>query len=340
MSSVPLPDEYVYVAPAGKGANAAVQLCLPTVKVKRFIELDRQPSHPAFSSRMQNLKQSLVAVKVALPQDKSNLLASDVPSWITKKVHDKDELIKTEYEALSGIKDSTAVNAAVMRAYFPELKQTGPKTFRVGLEDRPCVVLEAIVPSVTLSDIRYSRERGVTENKLPAALTYQLLYCLGPALHFLRYEMKWTHRDIKDDNIILRPRMDKHGLPQFVLIDFGLARPVGSAQGFPDGRDFLRIVWGLSKEAEGEENQGWKIFCATIDELVKNLYTVAGETFQSTWKKLIEIADKERATRDGHAAKIQEIYENIVQREQKFENNDSDEHILREAVDKYRGSLT
>ncbi|KAF3009987.1 hypothetical protein E8E13_011340 [Curvularia kusanoi] len=328
MSTPRMPSGYVPVVQAGKGHNAAVHFCLPPSKVDKFLKANN--GNPLLNHGIDDLRRSLVAVKVALHHDSEQ---DDYNEPRPLKINnDKNEHIKTEDAALRAVKECEAEHANEMRAYFPDIQDTELQTYE---DDVPCVVLEAITPSVTLYDMLDFSENGNIV-KLPTILTYHLFLSLTSAVKFLHNEVKWTHSDITSRNVILRPTRNSSDLPQVVLIDFGLARSFDDSPDSVDHWGIAHLIQEMVSKAAKDKSPEWKIFCDLTEKKEYKQSPVTDKKFQEIWGELTNTASKQTATASpSQKERVHKVYWEVVQKGKKFKGDEED--VLVEAVRTYKG---
>lgn len=236
MASVP--DKYVIVSEAGRGATSRIYFCLPKVQIS-FVKVSGKLTKDSIG--FLGLKKSLVAVKVSPNR----------------------ELIYREYGVLQAVKLSTAPDADAMRRHFLTVKDTGD--FGPLGNKHSFLTLEAIDLPISLEDLLLECS---DDFKIPIPLVYHFFLSLVPALIFLRDEFEWTHNDIKWDNIMIRyhPETSPLSLPEFMLIDLGMSYSLKDAKNQPsDCKNLLGLVRQMAEKAKVSDDQDWVGFRRMLD---------------------------------------------------------------------------
>ncbi|KAF3032151.1 hypothetical protein E8E11_002872 [Didymella keratinophila] len=236
MASVP--DKYVIVSEAGRGAHSRMYFSLPKAQIA-FVKVQNKISKTSIG--FPGLKKSLVAIEVSPNRD----------------------LIYREYGILKAVKLSTAPGASEVRRNFLSVKDTGD--FGPMGNEHAFLTLEAIDPPVTLEDLLAECNDKV---KLPIPLVYHFFLTLVPALIFLHDELEWTHNDVKWDNFMVRynPDTSPLSLPEFVFIDLGMAYSLKESKNqSADAKSLLGLVKQMANRAEESDDLDWVGFKRMLD---------------------------------------------------------------------------
>lgn len=236
MASVP--DKYVIVSEAGRGAHSRVYFSLPKAQIA-FVKIQNKISKTSIG--FTGLRKSLVAIKVSPNR----------------------ELIHREHSVLQAVKLSTAPGADDARRAFLGVKDTG--AFGAVGNEHFFFALEAIHPALTLEDLLRECNDSV---KVPVPLVYHLFLSLVPALLFLRDELEATHNDVKAENVMVRyaPETCAVGRPEFVFVDLGMAYGLkGVKNQSSDAKDLLGLVRQMADRAPKSDDFEWEGFKRMLD---------------------------------------------------------------------------
>lgn len=301
MASVP--DKYVIVSEASRGATSRIYFCLPKVQIS-FVKVSGKLTKDSIG--FPGLKKSLVAVKVSPNR----------------------ELIYREYGILQAVKLSTAPDAGAMGRHFLAVKDNGD--FGPLGNEHSFLTLEAIDPPITLE---YLLLESNDELKVPISLVYHFFLSLVPALIFLRDELEWTHNDIKWDNIMIRydPETSPLSLPEFMFIDLGMSYSLKDTKNqSSDCKNLLGLVRQMAEKAEVSDDQEWLNFKRMLDVETSGARSkhYVDADFVKIWGKWKDVAEKVRSKRTvGEVDNIEEIFAKIAQKKGKV----SDEDVLNAA---------
>jgi hypothetical protein len=278
MASVP--DKYVIVSEAGRGAHSRIYFSLPKAQIA-FVKVQNRISKASIG--FSGLKKSLVVIKVSPNRD----------------------LIYREYGILQAVKLSTAPGASEVRRSFLDVKDSGD--FGPFGNEHAFLTLGAIDPPITLEDFLLECNDKV---KLPIPLVYHFFLTLVPALIFLRDELEWTHNDVKWDNVMVRynPETSPLGLPEFVFIDLGMAYSLKDSKNqSADAKNLLGLVKQMADRAEGSDDLDWVGFKRMVDgetsgarsrfDIDKDLVAILGR-----WKDATEKGRREKKISETNMA--------------------------------------
>jgi serine/threonine protein kinase len=128
--------------------------------------------------------------------------------------------------------------------------------------------MEAVIPDTTttnLLDALYDLRKKAGNPRIPAL---EFFLQIGPALRFLHEELKITHNDLKNDNVLvtLECALSIHTL-RFVLIDFEESSEIDGITGLQeDVWRFCSAVWWIIGHPKLSDDEDWRIFASALLE--------------------------------------------------------------------------